>query len=330
MEYDAKKRCCGFCYGVGATMKCARCPRAYCSRDCQVKDWKVGGHKVWCGNAGEKCVDYEIREAGDKGLGLFTMRDYQSGEKILVERAVMTTYGAGRPINRDQLENRNVLAATMALAPTESTALNDKFEVNCAALGDLDEDSGSGVFVNFSRVNHECLGNSDHRYDVGLELMLLVATQDIPAGSEVTFSYACNQPTTERALIASFRGFQCTCRACQYPDIAAKLDRTLELNDKIFELGSHGRTDQAIQVGRSLINLYDELQLSDMLYVRTYYDMYQVAITKQKSVQLGSKFIREAYRHALRFYGRGENREVQKFKRYSENPSLHRNYRCIN
>ena len=56
----------------------------------------AGHHKIWCRKAGEKkCVDYENRDAGDKGLGLFTMRDFKQGEKILVERAVTVTVSTG-------------------------------------------------------------------------------------------------------------------------------------------------------------------------------------------------------------------------------------------
>ncbi len=57
----------------------------------------MGCHKVWCGKSGEKCIDYEIRDAGEgKGLGLFTLRDFERGEKILVERAVaVATQPAG-------------------------------------------------------------------------------------------------------------------------------------------------------------------------------------------------------------------------------------------
>ena len=269
MDYDAKERCCGWCYGMGATMKCAMCPRAYCSRDCQVKDWKVGRHKVWCGKAGEKCVDYEIREVRDKGLGLFTMRDFQRGEKILVERAVAIEPGTRQSISRDQLKNENVRHATLALAPTESTDLNVIFHVNCAALGDDDDDAGTGLFLNFSRVNHDCVGNSAHYWDPDLGLKLLVANHDIPAGSEVTFSYACKKSAFERAVMMGLRGFQCTCSACRNPEIAAKLDRMLELDKKNMELGSQGRTEHAIQDGTTHLELYDELQVSDMHRVRS-------------------------------------------------------------
>ena len=55
----------------------------------------AGHHKIWYGKAGEKCVDYEIRDAGDKGLGLFAMRDFKQGKKILVERAVAVATRSG-------------------------------------------------------------------------------------------------------------------------------------------------------------------------------------------------------------------------------------------
>lgn len=334
MEYDAKVRCCGYCYGVGDLKKCAKCPRSYCSRECQVKDWK-SGHKVWCGKAGEKCVDYEIKETEDKGLGMFALRDFQRGEKILVERAVATqaTLGPrrlGQPINKDQLENKNVLKATMNLAPIESKDLRVIYMVNDAALGDIHEDVGTGLFINFSRINHDCVGNSAHFYESDLGLKLLVASDTISAGKEITFSYANNTPTSERIMRMQLRGFECSCIACQNPSIAAKLDKQVELDKKIMNLGSQGKIEQAIQAGKALLRIHDELKGSDMEYARTYYDLYQVAITKQKTVKQGIGFIKEAHKCALRFYGREKSPQVQKFKQYAENPSSHRNYRCIN
>ncbi|KAL7554806.1 hypothetical protein ACHAWF_018346 [Thalassiosira exigua] len=330
MQYDAKERICAWCYVLVEDMKkCADCSRAYCSRDCQIKDWKVGHHKTWCGKAGEKCVDYEIRDAGEKGLGLFTLRDFERGEKILVERPVVTGHGTGQSLNRDQLKIESVMKATMALAPIESASLHEKFLVNAAALGDTDQE-GKGLFLNFSRINHDCIGNSTHYYDPDFGLKLLVANHDIPKGAEVTFSYTSNKKTQERALMMSFRGFQCTCIACKNQAVANKLDRVLDLDKKIMDLGCRGKTEQAIRAGTALLKLYDDLQLSDFQRVRTYYDLFQVAITKQKTVREGQRFIQEGYKHALQFYGRETHPEVQKYKQYAQKPSLHRNYRCIN
>lgn len=118
--------------------------------------------------------------------------------------------------------------------------------------------------------------------------------------------------------------------ALQNPSIAAKLDKQVELDKKIMNLGSQGKIEQAIQAGKALLRIHDELKGSDMEYARTYYDLYQVAITKQKTVKQGIGFIKEAHKCALRFYGREKSPQVQKFKQYAENPSSHRNYRCIN
>ena len=73
---DCTKPSCAWCYRVSDTLKaCAKCSsRKYCSKECQVQDWKIGHHKQWCGKAGEKDVDYQFREAGEKGLGIFIMR----------------------------------------------------------------------------------------------------------------------------------------------------------------------------------------------------------------------------------------------------------------
>ncbi len=84
-QIDPTKPCCAWCYRVTAELKrCSKCSsRLYCSRDCQIADWKKadvnsnragGNHKQWCKKAGERGVDYEIRSAGPKGLGLFLKR----------------------------------------------------------------------------------------------------------------------------------------------------------------------------------------------------------------------------------------------------------------
>ncbi len=335
MEYNAKERSCGWCYAMKPTMRCSKCPRAYCCRECQINDWKVGCHKVWCGKSGEKCIDYEIRDAGEgKGLGLFTLRDFERGEKILVERAVaVATQPAGamdRPIDFSKLhESASLMSAAMALTPMESTSLPEKFLTNSAALGSEDEEAGSGLFLNFSRVNHDCIGNANHYYTPDQKLKLLVTNHAIPAGSEVTFSYAGTVLSCQRAIMIRFRGFQCTCAACQNPEIAAKLDRAVDLDRNILELGRWGKTEQAIRAGESLLKIHDEFQVSDRLYSRVYYDLYQIAITRKSTLKLGSRYIKQAYTHALRFYGRKEDETVMRMKHFMENPSAHRNYRCI-
>ena len=79
MEYvqiDPTKPSCAWCYRTCDTLKkCGKCStRLYCSRECQVQDWKTGKHKQWCGKAGEKGADYQLRKADEKGLGIFLLR----------------------------------------------------------------------------------------------------------------------------------------------------------------------------------------------------------------------------------------------------------------
>ena len=222
------------------------------------------------------------------------------------------------------------MKAAMALAPAGTSSLEMKFVVNCASLGDADgDDDSAGLFLNFSRVNHDCIGNSNHYYDPALKLKLLVANHAIPAGSEVTFSYASTVSPLERAMRLRVRGFKCDCLACRDPAIGAELGRAHQLDESILQLGSMGNAAQAIRAGELLIKIYDKFQESDRVYARTYYDLYQIAITKKSSVKLGSKYIRQAYTHALRFYGREEAEEVRKYKNFVDNPSSHRNYRVI-
>ena len=94
MGGDETPRVCAWCYLRGPGMNaCGKCRhRFYCSREHQVLDWK-NGHKRWCGKAGEIDFDYEVKESPGKGMGLFTLRDFKRGEKILVERPVVVASG---------------------------------------------------------------------------------------------------------------------------------------------------------------------------------------------------------------------------------------------
>lgn len=74
------------------------------------------------------------------------------------------------------------MSATLALGPVESRSLLDKFKENLVSLGNEHIDAWSGLFLNFSRVNHDCVGNVFHIYVPDQQLKLLVANHDIPAG----------------------------------------------------------------------------------------------------------------------------------------------------
>ena len=92
-----KTRHCAFCLeicGVPAKL-CGGCKkRAYCSRECQVADWKITGsgqrHKNWCGRYehGEEDVDWEVAPVPNKGLGVRAKRLIPAGFRIIVEPVI--------------------------------------------------------------------------------------------------------------------------------------------------------------------------------------------------------------------------------------------------
>ena len=82
--------CCAWCYTtVSSPKRCGKCSkRVFCSRACQIQDWKLG-HKHWCCIAGEIGHDFEVREAQAKGLGVFAKRPFERGDVIMMERPAM-------------------------------------------------------------------------------------------------------------------------------------------------------------------------------------------------------------------------------------------------
>jgi len=90
-------RHCAFCLEIITTFPvklCGGCKkRAYCSKECQVADWKITGtgqrHKNWCGvhNHGEEDVDWEVVPVPNKGLGIIAKKLLPAGYRIIVEPA---------------------------------------------------------------------------------------------------------------------------------------------------------------------------------------------------------------------------------------------------
>ena len=74
------------------------------------------------------------------------------------------------------------------------------------------------------------------------------------------------------------------------------------------------------------IKIYDEVGVSPKFYQRTYYDMFQAAITERRTVDQGREFARKAAEQLAMFCGNNEG--IERFLRYASHPELHRNYLC--
>jgi hypothetical protein len=323
---------CGHCYAIlnkSTSSKCSKCyKRHYCNRDCQVKDWKKGRHKTWCGKTGEIGYDYQIVDIPGKGKGVVALRDFEQNERIMTERMLLER----KSINDDFSKlSEPEQSAVMALMPVEGSLL-DKFLLNamsCSEEGDFDQ--VSGLFINMSRINHDCLGNSFHWFIPYLKSKALFASRKINAGEEITFSYMKNpSDSIQRRQFQSHYHVDCHCEGCSTPSIMNKMKEIPELDEKIGEYGQRMQTEKAIKAGEHLLQLYEELHWGVPGFIRTYYDLFQVGIMRRSTLQKGKYYIRLAVTNEKKMYegldDQNELGNISMHQKYAEHPETHRNY----
>jgi hypothetical protein len=343
------RRSCSYCYvSLEKVLTCGKCSkRPYCSASCQGADWKQ--HKIWCGHVSEFQVDFEVRESQDKGLGLFALRDFKKGDKILVERPVivMTVDSSEESSLLLALQVKNqfdvclptVQAAIASLSREESTnlemrAFEDKFGVGPMVYkrNSFGLEPGSGLFVNASRFNHSCMPNCNRYYVHDHKLMVISAGKDIACGDELLISY------TREFLKAGFEifqkhmmgawGFQCTCHACSDLSVFTKLVQIERSDDKIMQLGSTGKEKEAFRVGQEIIRLCDEVEATPAQYHRTFYDMFQMAVMQKQTLHIAKECAQKSLANWEISIGgsKKEPSEITRARKWVETPQEHRLY----
>ena len=246
--------------------------------------------------------------------------------------------------------NTNIRTAAMALTPIGGS-LGDKVHANgvsvgpgndrhgpattttgsdCTTTASNEYDTAAGLFLTFSRVNHDCVGNSDHYFDHQHGVEVLVANDTIAMGTEITFPYTRNGK--DRLTDLNWRGFTCACRACQSDEWGSKLNRLTELEQQVSELGGNVNDTQrhvAVQSAKAMLTLFDEIHVSDRDYARIHYDLFQILVVQQASLKQANMHIAKAYEHALSFCGYEDHETVERFLHYRNHPETHGNYRAI-
>lgn len=221
------------------------------------------------------------------------------------------------------------LKAFEALVPNEGTHLL-KYIRNSIGCGDVTEMPDSAIFTLMSRVNHDCVGNSDHVYEDDRAVMILVANKDINTGEEITFSYRFGSTLERRSCLQKDYNFDCQCTICRGPlELQESFDRIEVLDREILFHAQNARVDKALKCGKSLISLYDQFHQSSFRYYRTYYDLFQCAITTRRTFNDGVFFIKKAHEHSLAFFSDKENEQVKKMKKFADSPKLHRMYLAL-
>jgi hypothetical protein len=89
--------------------------------------------------------------------------------------------------------------------------------------------SYGAIFLNLSRINHSCLPNAEYHSDIDSGSMIVVSTQPIRTGEEITICYGPKfhyMTAAERNdYLRSVYDFECDCRACTDPQFVPQSDR---------------------------------------------------------------------------------------------------------
>lgn len=299
---------------------CGKCKRrAYCSKDCQLLDWKMGkggqGHKNWCGiEYGEEDLDWVVQPVAGKGLGLVAKRDLPRGFRILVDGALTSET---QHVGLQDLEPRG-------------GSLREKWKLNALDCGDAGP--SSVVCLRLSRANHACHNNADHWFDQTHAVKVLLATRDIKAGDEICINYAAfNDPATSLTAqaartILSIKwgivcGSDCYCRNAQ---VARRIAKMRELDREIASLITSNPV-LALTKAKKLLSMLEEDQAPAMSLRRTLYDAFQVAVLKRKTLPEARDFARrtsEVVAQSLH----PNNADVAHYAQLHRQPSSHMKY----
>ena len=336
--------CCGWCYAtqadLGAKMlRCGKCKkRAYCSKSCQLNDWKSSGHKHWCGLSGELGFDVAIRPTGTegKGMGLFALRKFARGEKLMVERCAGTK---GDPLLAQQMPE-GMQRAAAALMPCDDERLASKFALNSFEM----DDGSEGLFIHMASANHNCIPNAVHHSIASQNgIKLLIAGRDIEEGEEICHSYVsleghgqlAQRGQTSAAFLSEVWGFTCTCQACTDPAYRAKLDQMRDLDMAIVAAtasdvrapGGASKFDDALRLGGELLSLYDSLRYPPNHYARTYHHLFLLGVTRSATLAQARRHIELARQsHVLLVGSATSDDEKRRLEGLTSSPETHQAY----
>jgi hypothetical protein len=331
--------CCSFCFKVirGRRDLCGGCKRrCYCSRECQKADWRPNGdgqgHKVWCDKkCGEEGVDWEVAYiSAEKGKGIVALRDFHEHEILLVER-LFTESEIEFPIYPNVTQEIGLLEPLGA-------SISDIYRLNMVA-SNSDQGEEGGICVRMSRANHSCRANAYHHYVQKYNVKVLYIGAPVSKGEEILISYV-DFLSPERTRVPASMVLQgkwgitcppeCRCQDEKFLELAREIQ---ELDTQILNFGSMGQANAAYHAAETLLARLTTLQAGGPVFVtiwtRALYDLFQIGIMSRKNRKAGIEHLKKAATLKIVTHGL-DDVETQKYIRYSENPSSHRNYMAIN
>ena len=259
LSSELRSERCAYCFCRGdegcKLSYCTKCAAAYCSRDCQMKDFTATRHKVECRRiADAQKLGFHGTHL-DKLLLLMktgkALLDENIGHNLadecnIIEETNICSCGLKHAGNLSfngvltgpatpsyQVINATTSAAVNLLYKKESYKNDNKvfFDMlyhmfdqnNFGVCDELCNTLGSGVFPHAAILNHSCTPNALMRYRIvkGEEPLLeCIALADVAAGTECVHSYVdLTYGNSERQLhIKSTYDFECNCGRCVLSD----------------------------------------------------------------------------------------------------------------
>ncbi|KAF3920161.1 hypothetical protein AA313_de0204011 [Arthrobotrys entomopaga] len=284
---------------------------------------------------------FSIQTIPNKGRGLIATVDIPIGTRILAESPLFTQTSHTRLETLEETFKTKVsrlspLQQSQFLSlhnkyPASYPAYSGIFRTNALPCG-VDSPIGA-VYPTICLMNHDCLPNTTHFWNENLQQETIHATRFIPAGSELTISYADPEPrdTRRRKLQDSF-GFLCTCSLCSLsPSETLKSDaRRVEIKTLDVEIGDGNRVlnkpADCLQACHTVSELLKQEYPGcyQSLLARAYYDAFQICITHGDQAR-ATVFAGRLY--DLRELCEGKDSpETEKAKMLRDNPERHRNF----
>ena len=244
---------CSYCKEASKEhLKSCVCGNAsYCSKDCQVKDWKT--HKP-------SCPLYIIRESPGKGRGLFATRKIKEGQVILEEYPLFTRINGmnpeefqahhypfmdddtkGKILQRhDPAENMKALDSKtveelvsesplmMIYKDAESDESSKIYRIisgssiNICGDENLYSDTNEvGLYHKMSLINHACVPNTIWTWVMGdfkrqqlRAMMIIEKDQEILVNYRGTKKFFCGSKVFRKQELLKNFGFHCDCLEC--------------------------------------------------------------------------------------------------------------------
>jgi endogenous inhibitor of DNA gyrase (YacG/DUF329 family) len=294
---------------------CGKCRRRpYCSKECQSLDWNnaIGGqkHKLWCGKEyGEEDEDWIICPV-EYGLGIVALRDIPPYFPIIVERG---------------LDGKDDHPGVNDLCP-DGGSLQEKWDLN--RMGTLVSKSVLGLRI--ARANHSCHPNASHYYDEINGLKILVSDRNIAAGDEICICYtnfgdvsADISGSDNREALERVWQIRCpqSCH-CYSIENEQQIEIAKELDAAIMAYGRSGQIDLALEAGKNLLEYHVSHCTGHASLTRTYYDLFQICITQEITLEKGLEYLHQAYELCMQCTGTTSDSSL-KYQTLLADPSQH-------